>query len=246
MTRLRLAVLVLGLLVAIPVVVSAGFQTQRDQIDITITINVTPAPIALRALPSTGIGAGIVARLSLNPSERPPRAFRAENLVFELGNAVAQSQGSVKVEAEISPNPNATMLYGNNCQGNSPTTGTCSSWTTSQTAGTTQTYPCAYEVVVDTTVSSFTLDDGLYTNFEQSGGSGSFAGGDVANNTYVSTATPQPTATPFLVYTTDGGQWAKVETGGYMRTYCVDLTVTIPSTTAQGTYSSNAVYTLYY
>ena len=244
MTPLRRALVLFGVLIVLPMIANAAFQTQRDQIFVSIIINVTPAPLVMRPR-SASPAAAIAVGLKLDSVAQPRRVFQAQSLAFAASpSLLAQNQGSVRVEASISPNPTATMLYGNNCNGQFPVAGSCSGWTISQTAGTTQVYTCAYEVVVDTKVNSWTLDHGLYSNFAINSGSGSFPGGDLANNTHI--ATPHPTATPFQVYLTDGGVWPAAGTGNLMKTFCVDLTLTIPATTAQGTYSSNAVYTLYY
>lgn len=231
MTLMRRFLLFFAIVVAVPVVCQATIQQQRDQISVSIIIDVTPAPLAFQGH-VTHDGAGIVARLTLDRAAKPFGTLRAENLAYLSSNAVAQNQGSLKVEAEVSPNPNATLLY-SDIPGVEYT----------QTGGTTVEHTCAYTVTVHTST-SYTLDHGLFTDFAQSGGGASFAGGNVANNTYVSV--PQATATPFVVYSDDGHVWAKAATGAAVTTYCVDLTITVPSTTAQGTYSSNAVYTLFY
>jgi len=251
MRNLRPFLLIFAIAAAIPVASNATIQTERAQIAISITITVT-APVGV-ALPShagddeavTG-RSGIVASLQLDPKERPNKHYAAENLVFDTHNAVAQNQGSIGVQAEVTPNPSGTMLYGNNCQGTSPTSGQCGSVAITQTSGTTEVYHCIYEVVIDTTEASWTLDNGLYTDFEPQGsGSGDIPGGDVAYNGYLSTGTPKPTATPFIVYS-DGAAWVSFAANADAATYCVDLTVTIPASTAVGTYGSQAVYTLYY
>jgi hypothetical protein len=227
------AAFLFALLIGIPAVCLATIQQQRAQIIVNITIFVTPNPLGYQPRQQSA-PAPVVARFKVNPLERA-QDYHAESLSFDLSHAVAASpnQGAIKTEAEISPNPNATLLYSNS-------TGV----TFSQEAGTTVAYTCPYTVTVDTTQTNWTLDHGLYTNFLQSGGSNSFPGGDVANNTYI--ATPRPTATPFVVYSTDGAVWAQLGVNGGMKTYCVDLTITIPITTPGGTFTSNAVYTLLY
>lgn len=233
MIRLRAAFITFGFLALIPIIVSAAFQTQRAQIEITITINVTPNPLgyATPGAASDTSGRVIAATLRLNRSEAASQ-YRAESLSF-ASNVVAQNQGAVKVEASVSPNPLGTLLYSNQ-------TGVI----ISQEAGTTVVYPCEYTVTASTTQAAWTLDHGLFTDFILGGGSASFAGGNVANNTHL--ATPRPTATPFVVYSDDGGTWTAAATGAHAETFCVDLTVKIPIATSGGTYSSNAVYTLFY
>lgn len=227
------AALFFAILIGIPIVCLATIQQTRDQISVNITIFVTPNPLGYAPRQQLGSEA-IVASSKMNPSE-PALAYHAESLSFDLSKAVAASpnQGAIKTEAEISPNPNATLLYSN-----SP------GFSASQEAGTTVVYSCAYTVTVSTTQTSWTLDHGLFTDFAQNGGSNSFPGGDVANNSYI--ATPRPTATPFVVFNDDGNVWAQLGVNGGIKSYCVDLTVTIPITTPGGTYSSNAIYTLLY
>ncbi|MBV8153377.1 MAG: hypothetical protein JOY98_03100 [Candidatus Eremiobacteraeota bacterium] len=247
MKNIRPFLIVLGLLIVIPIAVEATIQQQRAQIGISLTINVTPY-VGFNPPPPGGQAAvsasGILASTTLNERERPNR-YTAESLVFDdnktYAKVVAANQKPVQVQAEVSPNPNGTLLYGNNCQGNP---GICSSATVTQAAGTKVVYPCIYQVVVDSTQPSWTLDSGLYTDFEPQGsGSGIIPGGDVGYNGYLST--PKPTATPFIVYS-DGVNWTTFAANALMKTYCVDLTITIPQTTVVGTYGSQAVYTLYF
>lgn len=214
--------------------VQASFVQQRDQIAISILVNVTPAPIALRVVPtSTQSAQIIVAHISLHgASPAVERAFEAQSLQFEPGSyVVAQAiQNAVKVEAEVSPNPNATLLYSNQ-----------NSIVINAVAGTSVVVPCAYQVTVDTTQTYWQLDDGLSNDF-----AGSFLGNNLANNTHLVAASPNPTATPFYVYPDNGDRWVLRETSGLEKTYCVDLTLNVPVSVAQGAYSSNAVYTLYF
>lgn len=233
MTRLRwvfvsLMAVVIGLAVSQPGR-SAFLQTQRDQIAVYILVNVTPAPVAYDAKPATG-EIHIAARMMT-------RARGSAGLVdvpdFHLGNAVAQAQKAVRVQANVSPNPNATLLYSN-----VPTV------TINQTAGTTATTPaCVYTVTVDTAATtSWTLDDGLSNDFIAN----TWPGKNLANNTYLQSGTPQATATPFVVYASNNNTWNPKEKSSGMKTYCVTLTLTIPATVAGGAYSTNAIYTLYY
>lgn len=227
----RPIVLLFSVLVGIPAICLASIQQQRAQIEVNITINVTPNPLGYAKPAGANSFGSVVAKLSVNHSESA-KSYRAEAISFAAG-AVAQNQGAIKTEAEVSPNPLGTLLYSN-----SPGV------VLSQEAGTTVVYPCAYTVSVDTTQTNWSLDHGLYTDMQlQGGGSGSWTGHDIANNSYI--ATPHPTSTPFVVYS-DGQNWTLLQANGGAKTYCVDLTVTIPITTAGGTYSTNAVYTLLY
>jgi hypothetical protein len=229
--RLYVAVLVVSLALALGGRGYAFLQTQRDQISVYILVNVTPAPLGFRnAIPAPQ---QIAARMSMRA-----RGGRDESSVpnFHVGNPgsilLAQTQSDVRVQAEVSPNPNATLLYYNN--------GTV---IFNQTAGTTSTLSCAYTITVDTvSTTSWTLKDGLSNDF-----SGTlFPGNDLANNTYLQGATPNPTSTPFYVYPDNNDTWVTAEASSGMHTYCVDLTLTIPVNVPGGAYSTNAVYTLYF
>ncbi len=200
----------------------ATFIQQRDQIAVTIIVNVTPAPRMAAYAPTATTGSQIRAAFTLDTK----RAVRAD--AISLNHLVAQNQQAVRVEASVQPNPLGTLLYSN-----------LNSVSISATAGTTVVVPCAYTVTVDSTQSVWYLKDGLYQDF-----SSTFPGKSLANNTYITT--PQATATPFFVYADDGGVWYQVATNGLMKTYCVDLTLSIPIAVSGGTYSTNAVYTLYY
>ncbi|MGZ3553447.1 MAG: hypothetical protein ACXWNK_15515, partial [Vulcanimicrobiaceae bacterium] len=155
----------------------------------------------------------------------------APNFAIGDGTLVAQTQAAVRVQASISPNPNATLLYPNNTA--IPISGT---------AGTTVTMPCAYTVTVHTTVTSWTLREGLSNDFSGT----TFPGSDLANNTYLQGATPNPSATAFTVYPDANNTWSVLSASGGIKTYCVDLILKIPVAVPGGAYSTNAVYTLYY
>ncbi len=246
MKRIRPFVFVFLALVAIPMIVEATIQQQRGQIFVNIEIDVTPAPLAMNAAPAKSAFNTIVTRATLTEVKHV-RSFSAEALSFVPGSLVAQTAGqqkSVRVDAEISPNPNATLLTSNNCQGSQPQPGSCNHVAIPVTAGQTTTVICAYQISVTTTQTSWTLDHGLFTNWESLAGAVAFPGGDVKNSTYY--ASPGPAYTPFVVFTSDGGVWASVGTGSLSKTYCVNLEITVPATVAQGSYYSNATYTLLY
>ena len=182
----------------------AVFQSQRAQISVNIQVNVTPAPLA----------------------------YNGPGAPFPLNIALQSAQSALRVQAVVSPNPNATLLYYNNPQ-----------FVINQTAGTTATYTCAYTVTVDKTSSAFwNLYDGLSSDFSGS----SFPGSDLSNNTYVQAGSPNPKATPFVVYPDNNNSWFKRASATAPTIYCVDLTLAIPSSVPGGAYSTNAVYTLYF
>ncbi len=218
----RTALFAAFLLFASVTVALALFVQQRDQIAVTIIVNVTPAPRMAAYAPTATTASQIRAAFSLDTQH----ALRAGAL--SLNNLVAQNQQAVRVEASVQPNPLGTLLVSNK-----------NSVTINATAGTTVVVPCAYTITVNTTVTYWQLKDGVYSDF-----SGTFPGNDLANNTYITT--PLPTATPFFVYLDDGGQFALRETSAGTKTFCVDLTLSIPISVSGGTYSTNAVYTLYF
>lgn len=211
-------------------------QSQRAQVAVSILINVTGvakssviAPQGPEAIALSENSPVLAAHIAL----RAKGSHRGVDSIFGNADSVLvaqqQAQSAVKVEAEVSPNPTATELYSN-----TPDV------VMNGTAGTTVTQSCAYQVTVHTTISSWTLRDGLSQN--PSSGSTSFPGPDIAHNDYVG-STPHPSASPFIVYPT---AWANVATASDVQVYCVDLSVKIPSTTPTGAYSTNAVYTLYW
>lgn len=213
--RLRLALwsFVVACVVAVagsPVL--ASLVQQRDQIAITIVVNVTPAPVSYARREARGSADEIAVVGS----------------VRRLVVAQVSAQKAVRVEANVSPNPNATLLYSDQ-----PIV------TVNATAGTSVVLPCAYHVNVHTTVNNWQLKHGLSNDL-----GGGFGGSNIANNSYL--AAPNPTSTPFVVYANDGGIWAALQANSGIKTYCVDLTVKVPLAVAGGAYSTNAVYTLYW
>ena len=213
-----------GFAVAVGSEALATLQQQRDQILVAIQVNVTPA---VAYIPGS--------RPSRIDSRMALRARGSSRIVDALSNGplvIGQSQQSaLRVQAVVSPNPNATLLYYN-----TPT------YVINQTAGTTASYTCAYTITVDKTTSSYwNLYDGLSSDF-----SSSFPGKDLSNNTYVQSATPQPASTPFVVYPDNSNSWYKRASATTPETYCVDLTLTIPSAVPGGAYTTNAVYTIYF
>ncbi|HEY9181256.1 MAG TPA: hypothetical protein VIO32_11095 [Candidatus Baltobacteraceae bacterium] len=211
---------------------SAFLQTQRDQIAVVVLVNVTPAVAYEPGNVPVPAQRGSIAIASHIRRARGSDAL-TDAPDFKIGNAVAQAQSAVRVQASVSPNPNATLLYSN-----------VPDVTINQTAGTTATTPvCVYTVTVDTPpTTSWTLDDGLSGDFIAN----TWPGKDLSNNTYLQAGTPQPTATPFIVYAGNNSSWNPKEKSSGMQTYCVTLTLTIPSTVPGGAYSTNAIYTLYF
>lgn len=197
-------------------------KTQQDQQSVYILVNVTPAPVVYRPI-------DLAARFA-DRARGSAASFDALQHI-ELVAQAQPTQQPLYVQAEVSPNPNATLLYTNQ-----------SSVVINAVAGTTWSQSCAYTVTAHpTATTNWYLDDGLSGDF-----SSSFPGGDLENDTYVSTATPQPAATPFVVYPTNNNAWYKFATGTGVQTYCVDLKLTIPTSVPGGAYSTNAVYTLYF
>lgn len=224
MKRFLWIALTFALISAATAPVLAVLVKTQDQIAVTIVVNVTPAPVA--ALPRDGApDAGMPVAHAALRALGSGRDVDAAPLSVNV--AVNTPQRAVRVEAEVTPNPNATELYSDQ-----PVV------TLNGTAGTTVVVPCAYHVTVDkTTAVHWQLEHGLTNDFAPS-----FPGKNLANNTYVSV--PNPTATPFAVYADDRHTWTLVAAGTGMRTYCVDLTVNVPAAAPGGAYSSNAIYTL--
>ena len=228
---IAVGVVILGLVFAEPV--KATIASQQAQIGVTVVVPVTGTPIAYVPHQASGQSGIVVSSLALRetlPSLQ--RTFRAESLQFDSGSSMvvaqAQVQHGVLVQAEVTPNPKATILYSNN-----------PSYTFNPVApgSTTQTTGCAFTVTVDMT-STFSLEQGVAASF-----SGNFPGTDLANNTYITT--PQPTSTPYVNYATDGSEWSLLGTGTAKTVYCIQLTVTVPPGVTDGTYTTNVIYTLF-
>jgi hypothetical protein len=236
MSRLRSLFVIVAIFALIPIAVQA-LQTQRSQIAITIIINATPNPLGMLGPPAPTSSIAVTARLHNAPAD-VERRFEGEAQQLHFGASgpvqIAQSnvQHSVRVEASVAPNPLGTLLYSDQ-----------NSVTINAEAGIATVVPCAYHVTVHTTITGWQLKHGLSNDFSDGSGH-SFVGGSVANNSYI--ATPNPTSTPFVVYATDGGTFAVLQVNSNVQTYCVDLTVNMPIATPQGTYTSNAIYTVYY
>ncbi|HTU69905.1 MAG TPA: hypothetical protein VMF11_06250 [Candidatus Baltobacteraceae bacterium] len=234
MKYFKLSLAAVGLLILSLVLlqpVKAGLSSQQAQIGVTIVVIVSPTPLAYNERSTTTVAQAPVITSSMSLDRATPalkHVFDAQSLQFEQTSSlvVAQVQHPLLVQAAVSPNPNATLLTSNNTE-----------VVINASPGTTLQVPCAFTVTVSTTT-SWSLDEGLTNDF-----SSSFPGKDLANNTYAST--PLPTSTPYLVYADDGSAWSLLASGSKITTYCVTLTVTVPASVTAGTYSSNAIYTLF-
>lgn len=245
MKRMRLFLVLFTLAAAMPVIVDASLQSQRAFITVNIALNVFNV-LGMRAPGATNSGSAIAARLIVNKDEDPRNYANAESLSFSDGQFVggqvvaqAVKQGAVEVRASISPNPQGTLLYAS-CTG-IPVG--CPGVTENVTAGTQSTIACAYDVVVDTTQTAWTVEHGLVTDFENTLNQVAFSGHLLYNNSHI--GAPLPVYTPFIVYS-DGQSWIVMGASGGMKTFCVDLQITVPNSVLTGVYNSNAYYSLYY
>ncbi len=165
-------------------------------------------------------------------ARRPdPRAIAYEGAPFDV--AQVQKQKGIPVQANVIANPYGNLL----------TTST-NTLVYSQTAGTTVLYPCAYHVKVTTAIASWTLYTGLSNDFDPS-----FNGNDLSWVDYPG-APPTPPATPvfqiFRVYPDNNNAWQADRRGSGNYDECVDLSLAIPASVPGGSYSSNAIYSIYY
>jgi hypothetical protein len=228
-----LGLAILGIVLTQPV--KATIQTQQAQIVVNVVVQVVGTPIAYvpHQAPANA-QPGVVAALSRDRvTPTLARGFQAEGLYFENGStmvAQAQVQHSVLVQAEVTPNPKGTILI----------TNVPNVTVTAAPGQTVRVTPaCSLTVTVNMT-SAWSLEEGVTSDF-----SSSFPGKDLANDTYLQAATPKPTSTPYIVYADDGSVWSGLASGTTITTYCVDLTVTVPMSVTDGTYVTNAVYTLF-
>jgi len=217
----------LGLFVAAGVALSLtghsnAFSTQRAQRSVYILVNVTPGPYGY-VNPNDLFDTKKIARGSAMYTDvvNPPGA-----------EVVAANQGSLRVEAHVTPDPTATLLYANT-----------NAISMSGTAGTTVTQTCAYTVTVQTAVTSWQLKTGLASDFASG-----FAGGNLYFRFYDTPGgTPPASYTQFTVYPTTGqNAWQPMTSAGGTHTYCIDLNLNIPLNVHSGAYGTNAVYTLYW
>jgi hypothetical protein len=220
------ALIAIGIVLAAP---SHGAlsQQQRTQQSVYILVNVTPAPLVYDGQ-QLRTSSAISARIALRAKGSEPSVD--SEAALDMGSLVAQSapQQAVRVQAEVTPNPNATLLVTNQ-----------QSIVINAVAGTTVKQSCAYTITSNAAaIASWTIRQGLSSDFASG-----FAGNNLANDSYLTSATPQPTSTPFIVYPSS---WTVMASSGNVKSYCVDLTLTVPKTVPGGAYSTNAVYTLYY
>lgn len=211
--------LLAGLLCALPVAAQAAFQQPRLQTVVNIQINVTN-PLGRLPVPME--------------SPLPYIIGRAESLHFSGSQVIAQAQKAVRVEAEVSPNPNATTLYTDQ-----------TSIIINATAGQPITLTCPFKVFVNYSTAAWNLRDDLYTDFIGSAG-GSMPGGTLQRDYYITPGSPVNAPVAFNVYSDNGGNWTSIESSTGSKVYCVNLALTVPTSVYTGTYSSNAIYTLYY
>ncbi len=235
MKRLQLLIIAVGALVLALVLaqpVKATIQTQQAQIAITIVVPVAGTPIAYVPHQVPAHGQPVVSSIGLRRAASAlRRPFRAEALQFG-SNIVAQAQvqNPLLVQAEVTPNPKATILISN-----TPSY----TFNPGVAPGSIVHATCAFTVTVNMS-SAWSLEEGITSDF-----SSTFLGKDLANDTYKNAATPLPTSTPYIVYADDGKVWSGLASGTAITTYCVDLTVTVPAATTDGVYFTNAVYTLF-
>jgi len=243
MKQFRLLLIVVGFVMLALVLaqpVKATIQTQQAQILLNISVQVEGTP-AVGYVPHQGPAQNATPAIASALERAMPslqRAFNAEGLHFD-GDAStlvaqAQVQHSVLVQAEVTPNPKGTILVSN-----------VPDVTITAAPGQTVkvTPPCSLTVTVNM-ASAWSLEEGTATDLTSSTGA-TFPGTALANDTYKNSATPLPTSTPYIVYSTDGHVWSGLGSGTTITTYCVDLTVTVPASAADGTYSTYAVYTLF-
>jgi len=222
----------LGLIFAQPV--KATIQTQQSQIAINVVVQVVGTPVGYVPHQTPARGGLTIASALRRAMPALQREFRAEGLHFDSDPstliAQAQVQKPVLVQAEVTPNPKGTILVSN-----------VPNVTMTAAPGQTVTLmpKCSLTVTVNMTT-AWSLEEGITSDF-----AASFPGKDLANDTYKNSATPVPTATPYIVYADDGSVWSGLGSGTGITTYCVDLTVTVPLTVTDGTYVTNAVYTLF-
>jgi hypothetical protein len=226
--------MMLALVLAQPV--KATIQSQQMQIALNISVDVVGTPIVgyvPREAPSqAGVPSIASALRRAEPSMQ--RAFSAEGLHFAGDSTMVAQVHNVLVQAEVTPNPKGTILVSN-----------VPNVSMMAAPGQTVTVQplCSLTVSVNM-ATAWSLEEGVATDLTSASGA-TLPGTALANNTYKLAATPQPKPTPYIVYATDGSVWSGLASGTAITTYCVDLTVTVPASTVDGIYSTDAVYTLF-
>jgi len=174
----------------------------------------------------------VLVNVAPNPlAVRPdPRAIAYDGPHFDV--AQTTKQHGVPVQANVIANATGTLL----------TTDT-NNITINQMAGTSAIYPCSYHVRVKTAVTSWSLTTGLSNDFDTN-----FNGNTMAWSDYLTPTAPVPSPTPknFIVYGDNNNAWQADRRGSVNFDECVDLTLSIPTPVPGGSYSTNAVYSLYY
>ena len=230
--------MMLALVLAQPV--KATIQSQQMQIAVNVSVQVVGTPIVGYVPHQAPAQAGVpsIAAALRRATPSLARAFHAEGLHFEGDStmvAQAQVQHSVLVQAEVTPNPKGTILVSDVPN-------------VSMTAAPGQTVtlmPSCYLTVSVNMSTAWSLEEGVATVLTDAASGATLPGTALANNTYKNSGTPQPTSTPYIVYATDGSVWSGLASGTAITTYCVNLTVTVPASATDGTYSTDAVYTLF-
>ena len=227
-----LGIAILGIVLTQPV--KATIQTQQAQIVVNVVVQVVGTPIGYVPHQAPAQGGLTIASALRRAVPSVQRAFNAEGLHFEGDSstlvAQAQVQHSVLVQAEVTPNPKGTILV----------TNVPNVTVTAAPGQTVRVTPaCSLTVTVNMTT-AWSLEEGVTSDF-----SAGFPGKDLANDTYLQPTTPKPTSTPYIVYADDGSVWSGLGSGTGITTYCVDLTVTVPPSVTDGTYVTNAIYTLF-
>jgi hypothetical protein len=217
---------------------ASAISTQQAQRMIYILVNVTPGPYGY--VPPNELlspNAGRFGRGSSSFVDALPPATSTQ--------VVGATQGAMRVEASVTPDPTASILY----------TNTTTVTLNAQAGGASAIVPCAFTVGLKAARTPWTLKSGLASDFSNGSGA-TFPGTDLFFDTYGAADPPGPAPGPatgpwtaYTVYTSASGNNSWYTLGSSSVTpykWCVDLKLTVPVNVISGVYSTNAVYTLYY
>lgn len=238
MKRLQISLIAAGLMMLALVLaqpVKATIQSEQAQLLLNVSVQVVGTPVGY--VPHQASGQMTIASTLRRAAPSIQRAFNAEGIHFEGDSSLvaqAQVQHSVLVQAEVTPNPKGTILVSN-------VPNVAMTAAPGQTVTTTSS-PCALTVSVNMS-SAWSLEEGAAT--AMTSGTSTFPNTALANNTFLNSGTPRPAATPYIVYASDGNVWSGLASGSTITTYCVVLSIAVPATAVDGTYSTTVVYTLY-
>ncbi len=200
--------------------------------NISVTIIVTPSPTPMAYAPVNGAGTAIARQsMPVMPNVASMLAYDP----FSLGDMVAQTtppQGSVKVQFTVKPDPSYQYFH-------------LTPVNTTMNAGYgSNTFTCVY-MVFGKYATAWQINDWAYGS-NTSGGTAGFNQFPMYNTPTSSDLSwlAEGVTSTFAIFSNAGapGQLTFSGTAGQTRNVCIDLSVTVPSNVAAGTYNATISY----